>query len=154
MQHIHDFSVIAEAFAQRIGAAVWCNAATVDQHGRPRSRVVHPIWEGRTGYVTTAVPTAKVNQLAAMPWISLAYIAEPFRPTYVECAVHIRNDRATKHHVWDLFARTPEPLGADLSSAWGDVDNPGYGVICLEPWRIELYDLLNQDQRMIWERGS
>ena len=26
---------------------VWCTLATVDAAGRPRSRVVHPVWEER-----------------------------------------------------------------------------------------------------------
>ncbi len=154
MQRTHDFSAIAGAFAQRIRHAVWCNAATVDRQGRPRSRLIHPIWDGVVGYATSAVRTAKLSQIVAVPWMSLAYIAEPFRPTYIECTAVVQNDPETRHRVWDLFAHTPEPLGGDLRSAWGAVDNPDYVVIRLEPWRIELYDLLNQDQRIVWERPS
>jgi general stress protein 26 len=154
MQHTYDFGAIAEAFAQRIRQAVWCNAATIDRQGRPRSRVIHPIWDGTVGYVTSAVRTAKLQQIAAVPWISLAYIMEPFRPTYIECAATVQNDRETRHMVWDLFAQTPEPLGGDLSATWGAVDNPDYVIVRLEPWRIELYDLLHQDQRIVWERGG
>lgn len=38
-----------EEFVERVHNIVWCSMATVDTRDRPRSRIVHPIWEGRTG---------------------------------------------------------------------------------------------------------
>lgn len=153
MQQVNDFQQIAREFRERVFAMVWCNGATVDAEGRPRSRVIHPIWDGQAAYLTTDPKTAKVKQLKASPFISLAYIADPFKPVYVECRVIWQNDLPTRQLVWDLFKNIPEPMGGDLKNVWGHVDNPGYTVLRLEPWRIELYDLLNQPNRKLWTAG-
>jgi hypothetical protein len=151
MQYTSAFAEIEEEFMERVYSMVWCNLASVDEQQRPRSRIVHPFWEGKTGWLTTGPATAKARQLAARPFISLAYIADQWKPVYVECRVAWQNDPATRQHVWELFRQTPEPMGGDLSMVWGHVDNSAYGILRLEPWRIELYDLFHQDNRKIWQ---
>ncbi|MCB8968188.1 MAG: pyridoxamine 5'-phosphate oxidase family protein, partial [Ardenticatenaceae bacterium] len=42
---MHELTEIAPAFVEMAHRIVWCNAATVDSKGRPRSRVLHPIWQ-------------------------------------------------------------------------------------------------------------
>lgn len=150
MQQVSTFAEIEPEFMQRIQTMVYCNAATVDAQQRPRSRVVHPVWEGTIGWITTQPATAKLNQLRANPAVSLAYIADPFKPVYVECRAVWQNDPATRQHVWDLCKRLPPPLGYDPAEVWGDIESAGYGVVRLEAWRIELYDLLNQQDRKVW----
>jgi pyridoxamine 5'-phosphate oxidase-like protein len=78
MQHVSTFAEIEDEFLQRVRTMVYCSAATVDLQQRPRSRVLHPIWEERTGWVTTGPNTAKAAQLASSPFMSLAFIADPF----------------------------------------------------------------------------
>jgi hypothetical protein len=39
-----------------------------------------------------------------------------------------------------MFGRAPEPLGYDPAGIWGTVENPEFGVLMLQPWRIELVD--------------
>jgi general stress protein 26 len=85
MQHVDAFAEIEEEFLELVRAMVYCSAATIDLHQRPRSRVLHPIWEDTTGWVTTGPRTAKAAQLAANPFMSLAFIADPPKPVYVEC---------------------------------------------------------------------
>ncbi len=34
-----------DAFMQTAERIVYCSMATVDRHGRPRSRLVHAVWE-------------------------------------------------------------------------------------------------------------
>lgn len=154
MQRINTFAEIEQEFMERVSAMVWCNAATIETVGaeqRPRSRVLHPIWEGMTGWFTTGPRTAKAKQIAANPFVSLAYIAEPFKPLYIECRAVRQNDPATRQRIWDLYKNTPEPLGSDLALSWGHVDNPAYIIMRLDPWRIELYDLPNQQNRKLWD---
>jgi general stress protein 26 len=146
MQQISAFAEIEQEFLQRVRAMVYCSAATVDAQQRPRSRVLHPIWEGPTGWVTTGPDTAKARQLAANPCISLAFIADPFKPVYVECRARWQNDPATRRRIWDLYMAE----GVDLAVSWGQVENPAYAVLRMEPWRIELYDLLEQHNRKVW----
>ena len=35
---------VAPAFVEMAHRIVWSTAATVDNEGRPRSRILHPIW--------------------------------------------------------------------------------------------------------------
>ena len=39
MQHIDNFSEIEEEFLQRVRSMVYCSAATIDLHQRPRVHV-------------------------------------------------------------------------------------------------------------------
>lgn len=147
MQRVRTFAEIEEEFLHRVRTMVYCSAATLDSHQRPRSRVLHPIWEGKTGWVTTGPNSQKAAQLAANPFMSLAFIADPFKPVYVECRAIWQNDSATRERIWNLY-RT---FGVDLAVSWGEVENPAYGVLRLDPWRIELYDLLDIHNRWVWQ---
>jgi hypothetical protein len=42
---MHDLALVAPAFVEMAHRIVWASAATVDKHGRPRSRILHPIWQ-------------------------------------------------------------------------------------------------------------
>ena len=46
-----DFADIQEGFMARVSVAVYCIVATVDRQNRPRTRIMHPIWHGPTGWV-------------------------------------------------------------------------------------------------------
>ena len=83
--NVKDFSEIEEEFIQRVHRMVWCSAATVDRQGRPRSRVLHPIWEGSTGWIGTHRHSHKARHLARNPYVSLAYIADLHRAVYADC---------------------------------------------------------------------
>jgi hypothetical protein len=150
MTNVTDFADIEHEFVQRAHAAVWCNGATIDSQQRPRSRVLHPLWEGATGWITTGRNSIKTRHLAANPYLSLAYIADPLKPVYVECYAVWDNNPTTKRRIWDLCKSLPEPLGFDPALSWGTVESPDWGLLQLTPWRIELYDLLNQRNRKIW----
>ena len=43
MPDVAQFADIETEFIARVHRVVWCNMATVDAQGRPRSRIVHPI---------------------------------------------------------------------------------------------------------------
>ena len=145
---VREFSEIDQEFIKRVHNIIWCNAATVDGQGRPRSRVLHPIWEGATGWVMTGRHTVKTRHLAANRFVSLSYIdvADPFKPLYVDCMAEWEDDIEEKQRVRDLFASTPPPLGYDLGLSAGD---PRYGLLKLTPWRIELGDWFGEPK--IWE---
>jgi general stress protein 26 len=150
MRQVSAFAELQEEFLERVRTMVYCSAATVDADGRPRSRVLHPVWEDQTGWVTTGPKTAKASQLALNPFMSLAFIADPFKPVYVECRATWQNDRDTRHRIWDLFKK----FDVDLAVSWGDVESPTYAVLRLDAWRIELYDLLDQDNRKVWQKDQ
>ena len=47
MPEATTFEEIAKSFDERVRRIVWCTVSTVDTQGRPFSRILHPIWEGR-----------------------------------------------------------------------------------------------------------
>ena len=147
MANVNSFEDIREDFLTRVEKIVWCNVATVDSKGRPRSRVLHPIWEGATGWIMTSPQSLKANHLAETPYISMAYIADPFNPIYVEATVEWIEDATEKKRVWDLFTNTTEPYGYDPTPFFESVESPNYGLLKITPWMIELYDLLGDSGR-------
>lgn len=48
---VENFSEIEGEFMRRVSQAVYCNMATIDRHNRPRSRMVHPVWDGPIGWL-------------------------------------------------------------------------------------------------------
>ena len=135
-----DYGEVAEEVVRRASKHVWCSFATVDRAGRPRSRVVHPVWEGPHGWVGTFAGSHKEKHLAKTPYVSCAYV-DAEEPLYVDCAVTRIEDLETKQHAWDFIKRQkPEPYGFDPGMIW--TDGPGganFGLWRLDPWRIEVY---------------
>ena len=73
---------IAPAFVKMAHEIVWCTAATVDAQGRPRSRVLHPMWQWQggklTGWIATGPTPVKRAHLAGEPLPVLQLLgAEP-----------------------------------------------------------------------------
>ncbi|HEY7035591.1 MAG TPA: pyridoxamine 5'-phosphate oxidase family protein [Thermomicrobiales bacterium] len=138
----HDFEAIAPEFLERVNRIVWCSAATVDGRGRPRSRILHPIWEGGICWITTNRTSFKGRHLARNPYVSLAYV-DPAKPAYADCLATWADDPVDKRHVWDLALRTPPPLGFDPATIYDPIDGTTtgrlpLGVLKLVPYRIVL----------------
>ena len=113
---VDAFAAIEDELIARVHRMVWCTAATVDDTGRPRSRVVHTIWDGQTCWAMTRTGTPKLRDLDRNPHVSLAYTSDLLRPVYADCLARWEDDPATKRHVWDLFLAAPPPLGFDPAS--------------------------------------
>ena len=79
------FEDIQDEFLARLQQAVYCNVATVDPKGRPRSRVMHVVWDGPIGWVITWPESHKAKHLANNPYVSLAYVSTPMKPVYADC---------------------------------------------------------------------
>lgn len=135
---ITHFADIEAEFHQRVNTMIWCNVATVDTQGRPRSRILHPLWEGSTGWILTHRDSYKSRDLAHNPYVSLAYIQNVMNPVYVDCLTSWENDLAVKQRIWDWVKNTPEPLGFDPAHDFERPDNPRFGLLKLTPWRIAL----------------
>ncbi len=138
---VATFEDLQVEFLDRVSQAVYASMATIDTKDRPRSRIVHPIWEGATGWIVSWTETLKSQHLARNPHISLAYIKDIEKPVYVECTAEWKHDRAEKLRVWDVIKATPPPMGYDPEPHFGTVDHIHFGLLKLTPWRIELYHL-------------
>lgn len=138
---VSSFSEIEKVFNDRVNRIVWCTVATVDRSGRPRSRILHPIWEGATGWIATGRQTLKTKHLAQTPYVSLSYWDPAQEQVYADCRAEWEDDPAEKRRIWDLLKSAPPPMGYDPALFWKDADDPGYGVLKLIPWRVELFSL-------------
>jgi len=144
---VRSFADIEDEFNARIRRIAWCSVATVDRKGRPRQRILHPIWEGPTGWIATGPQSHKAKHLAKNPYVSLSYWDPQHQQVYVDARAEWVDDMATKRRIWDLYKNTPPPLGYDPAIIWqGGPEDPGFGLLKLTPWRIELFGLATMMQ--------
>ena len=141
MAVVDSFEDIQDDFLATDATVVWCNVATVDTQGRPRSRVLHPMWEGSTGWILTGRNSLKSKHLDDNPHVSIAYVADPFKPIYVEGIAEWVDDQVEKVKRWDWFKSTPEPYGYDPAPFFGSADSKGFGLLKITPRLISLYEL-------------
>jgi general stress protein 26 len=149
---IANFTAIQDEFMRRVSAAVYCIMATVDRQNRPRTRVIHPIWEGSTGWLISWPQSHKAKHLAHNPHVSLAYLHNKAKPVYAECVAEWITDRVEQQRAWELHQRIPPPLGFDPEPHYGTIDHHYFGVLCFTPWRIELGNLGGES--IIWREPN
>jgi hypothetical protein len=146
-----NFAEIEPEFIERAHRMVWCDLATVGPDGRPRTRVVHPVWREGVGYVTSLRTGPKADDIERNPYVSLAYIGDPLKPAYAECRADWIDDPAERRQLWDWIATIPEPLGYDTARMGGDDDYPGNTIMRLRPWRIRVSEVENQTAQRVWQ---
>ncbi len=155
---IASFAEIEEEFNARVSLIVWCTVATVDRQGRPRSRMLHPIWEGSTGWIATGRHSLKEKHLAANPYLSVSYWDQEHQQVYVDAKAEWQDDQVEKLRIWNLYKDTSPPYGYDPAIIWqAGPDDPEYGLLKLAPWRIELYalkDLVTGTGPTVWKPPS
>ncbi|HUF54778.1 MAG TPA: pyridoxamine 5'-phosphate oxidase family protein [Dehalococcoidia bacterium] len=158
-QEISDFAEIAEEFNKRVARIVWCTVATVDAKGRPRTRILHPIWEangqgGVVGYIATNRHSYKERHIAANPGVSLSYWDQQHEQVYVDATADWLDSAKEKQRIWDFFKETPPPYGYDPALIWREgLEDSDFGVLRLKPRRIELFgiaDLMAGRAPRVW----
>jgi len=152
---VASFNDLEEEFNARVSRIVWCTVATVDRQGRPRTRILHPIWEGPTGWIATGRHSLKEKHLAANPYLSVSYWDQEHQQVYVDAKAEWQDDQDEKLRIWNLYKDTPPPYGYDPAIIWqAGPDDPEYGLLKLTPWRIELYslkDLVTGTEPTVWK---
>jgi len=140
-----DLSDTAPAFVEMAHRTVWATVATVDSHGRPRSRTLHPIWQWDgarlVGWVATTPTPTKRAHLGATPFASVSYWAPSHDNAIAECRATLALDDDTRTMVWNLFLNGPKPVGYDPSvvPAWTSPTAAAFAAIQLEPWRLRVF---------------
>src|SRR5262245_32825165 len=119
---VHSFSEIEKDFIERVHKIVWCSFATLDTKNRLRSRIMHPIWEGATGWIATRRHSLKEAHLAHNAYVSLAYISDVVRPIYVDCTAEWDDESSNKLRIWEMFKTSPPPLGYDPAIVFHSID--------------------------------
>lgn len=160
MPDVASFDDLAAPFDAVVRVVNWPAMTTVDRRGRPRSRIVHPIWEGATGWVLSGRHSHKEKHLAGTPFVSLAYVNdEGMRPdadqVYADCRAEWVDDVAEKKRVWSVFKTLPPPYGYDPAMFFPTgPEDPELGLLKLTPWRIEVFSLAGamQGDTKVWRR--
>lgn len=136
---------IAPAFVEMAHAIVWASAATVDANCRPRTRILHPLWEwdgtDLLGWIATVPSPVKKAHLAAHPQMSLSYWTTTHDTCSADCLVEWYLDDETRATVWDKFANAPEPVGYDpaIIPMWaGGPTSKEFAVLRLTPYRLRV----------------
>jgi general stress protein 26 len=150
-----EFAEMEEELHKRAQRMVWCTVTTVDRKGRPRSRILHPLWEGSTAWIMTSPTSLKAKHIARTPYVSLSYWDQQHQQIYADCKASWVSDPAEKERVWKLFESTPEPYGYNPAMFWPNGPaSPEFGVLKCEPWRLELYqitDMMQGKKPLVWK---
>lgn len=141
----HELSDVAPAFVEMAHRIVWASVATVGNRDRPRSRILHPIWQwdGKrlTGWIATSPTPLKRAHFAAHPYASVSYWTPSHDTCVAECHAALLTDDETRRFVWDLFLNGPPPVGYDpgIVPAWTNATADAFAVIGLSPWRLRVF---------------
>jgi hypothetical protein len=134
-----DLATTAPAFVEMAHAIVWCTVATTTPSGRPRTRVLHPIWEwdgtALTGWIATSPLSPKAADLAVRPVVSLTYWAPTHDTCTAACDTAWETTNPERQAGWDRFLNGPAPVGYDPSiiPQWTDPRAAEFGILRLAP---------------------
>lgn len=149
---------VAERFVAVAHRIVYCTLATVDRRGRPRSRLVHPVWEIRDGALSGVVGTRrtalKVAHLAHAPHVSCSYWDPAHDIAVAECCARWIDDPGELERAWARMASAAAPVGYDPATIWPDGPLGGeFAAIALEPWRVSVAtaaELARGERAAVW----
>ncbi|MCE7004156.1 hypothetical protein LWC34_15125 [Kibdelosporangium philippinense] len=134
------------------GRIVWSTVSTTDHLGRPRVRIMHPVWEispeAVIGFIGTRRTPVKTAHVARSPWVSCAYWSPEHDAAFVDCQVLWVGAEA-----WDRLA-----VGYDPSTLWPDgPESPDFAAWELRPYRIQIIrgaDVAAGNPSPIWTTSS
>ena len=136
---------IAPAFVEMAHSIVWATVATVDLDGRPRTRILHPIWQWDgstlTGWIATMPTKLKHEHLAAHPEVSISYWTTNHDTCSVECLAQWYLDDDTCTTVWEMFKNARPPIGYDpaIIPQWqGGPTSQDFAALRLTPRRLRV----------------
>ena len=145
MHNIMTLERIAPRFIEMAHRIVYATVATASVSAEPRTRVMHPLWvwddTKLIGWIATWPTPVKVRHLTENPHASVNYWSESQDNCTADCVATLHTDLPTKRSVWDLFLRTPEPVGFDpsLLDGWERPESERFAVISLEPYRLRVF---------------
>ena len=136
---------IVPAFVEMAHSIVWATVATVDPDGRPRTRILHPIWQWDgstlTGWIATVPTKLKHEHLAAHPEVSITYWTTSHDTCSAECLAQWYLDDDTCTTVWEMFKNAPPPVGYDpaIIPQWqGGPTSADFAALRLTPRRLRV----------------
>ncbi|MEU5881082.1 pyridoxamine 5'-phosphate oxidase family protein [Spirillospora sp. NPDC047279] len=152
---VSTFAEVRDEFEAYIGDIVYATMTTVDKKGRPRARVLIPIWEevdGRpVGWLATYRTPVKEAHLAGNPHTTFSYWTPRQNAVAVDTVAEWVDGPDVRKRVWDLYSKTsPKGAGYELGQFWKGPDDPKLHILKLEPWRVQV--IRGRDLRSrIWQ---
>ncbi len=145
-QAASTLGAVAPAFVEMAHQIVWATVATVDRHNRPRSRILHPLWDfdgtALSGVIATGPTPIKRADLAASAHVSCNYWTPSQDVCTAECRATWAFDDDTCEAVWEALKTAPEPVGYDpaIIEPWaGGPTSEAFAVLKLEPYRVRVF---------------
>jgi hypothetical protein len=142
---VKSFAQLKDQFDAYIGDIVYATMTTVDTKGRPRARILIPVWEvvdGKpVGWLATYRSPVKEAHLANNPHTTFSYWTPRQNAASVDTVAEwvAQGDLKTRQHVWDLYRRTsPKGAGYDLGQFWNGIHDPKLHILRLDPWRVQV----------------
>jgi hypothetical protein len=136
-----SFAPFEDEFFEVISRIVWCTVTTVDPADRPRSRILHPVWELidglPVGWAMTTKTRIKAAHLVANPKVAVMYWSPDQDTVSLQCTAAWVDDDVGKQHVWDLFASTPPPLGYS-PAPYGSIENPVFNPLRFDATLVQI----------------
>jgi hypothetical protein len=131
-----------DAFMATAERIVYCSLATVDRRGRPRSRLVHAVWErvgdGLVGWVGSRPTRLRRAHVESTPFVSCFYWDPAHDVAAAECEVTWIEDDEGCRHAWERLSAPPDPMGYDPAPIWPDgPTGDGFVALRLDPWRVQ-----------------
>ncbi len=141
-----QLSDVAPSFVEMAHRIVWATAATVEPTNRPRTRILHPIWEWDgerlVGWIATSPTNRKQADRAHSPSMSLTYWHPDHDVATADCDAELLDeDDDVRIEVWRKFAEGPAPVGYDpaIIPPWRDgPTSPAFAAVRLDPWRLRV----------------
>ena len=135
-----SFAELHDDFLAITASTVFCTATTVDGRGRPRNRILHPIFivrdDAPVGWALTGKTPLKTRHLEANPHMACAFWTPSHDTVFIDAVTTWVTDEDELRFTWELFRDTPPPLG------WTQAGLDGYGP---DEWRSEIYTPLRLD---------
>ena len=141
---MHDLATVAPAFVEMAHRIVWATVATVGVDGRPRTRILHPLWEwdgtDLVGWIATSPLSSKRADIDATPVVSATYWNPEQDTCTADADVTWILDDDGRRDLWERFASAPAPVGyvPSLVPAWTDPTVPAFGGLRLSSTRLRV----------------
>ncbi|WP_073486856.1 pyridoxamine 5'-phosphate oxidase family protein [Streptoalloteichus hindustanus] len=153
---VASFDEIEDEFNRYVREIVYCSLITVDRRGRPRARVLLPIWQvvdGRpVGWIAAYRTPVKTAHLARNPHVTCSYWKPSQNAVFVDSVAGWVEEEHVKREVWELYRKgSPPPVGYDPRHYWpGGPTDPDFGLLRMDPFRVQV--LRGADLRSrIWQ---
>lgn len=110
---VSEFSDLQDTFLSYVRDIKYATMITVDREGRPRARVLLPVWEvvdGRpVGWLASYRTPVKAAHLANNPHTTYSYWNPCQNAVHVDSRSAWADDEASKRHAWDLYIKGGPP---------------------------------------------